>query len=100
LRNTDNQTIPLSFQIHLNDVSLSEKTCVKRPGVLTDSKLDLTSHVQLMRNKLPPASHLLFKIRKFVPIAVLKSYTVALFIFIYNTVLCHGVQLTIPSYNL
>jgi len=53
-----------------------------------------------MRNKLPPASHLLFKIRKFVPIAVLKSYTVALFIFIYNTVLCHGVQLTIPSYNL
>jgi len=62
----------LSFQIRLNDVLLSQQTCVKCLGVLIDSKSDWASHVNLVRTKLLHTSHLLFKIRKFVPIAVLK----------------------------
>jgi len=53
-------------------VLLSQKTCVKYLGVLTDSKSDWSSHVQLVRIKSSRASHLLFKIRKVVSIAILK----------------------------
>jgi len=34
LRNTYNENIPLSCQIQLNEVLLSQKTCVKYLGVL------------------------------------------------------------------
>jgi len=74
-------------------VSLSQKTCVEYLGVLIDSKLDWSSHVQLVRNKLSRAFHLLFKIQKFVPIAVLKILycTIAFYNDIYKIVICHGV---------
>ena len=52
LRNTDKEIIPLSFQICSNDVLLSQKTCVKYLGVLTDSNLNWSFHVQLVRTKL------------------------------------------------
>ena len=77
---------------------------MKYVGVAIDSKLDLSSHAQLMRTKLSRTSHVLFKIKKFVVIAVVKLLycCIALFIVIYNTVpvLCRGAQLTNPSCNL
>ena len=82
LRNTDKEIIQLSFQVCLNDVLLSQKTCVKYLGVLIDSNLNWSSHVQLVRTKLSRASHLLFKIREFAPIAVLKMLY-------YSFVYCH-----------
>ena len=48
LRNTDKEIVPLSFQICLNHVLLSQKTCVKYLGVLTDNNLNWSSHVQLV----------------------------------------------------
>jgi len=48
------------------------RNSVKYLGVLIDSNLNRSSHVQLVGTKLSRASHLLVKIRKFVPIAVLK----------------------------
>jgi len=51
------QTSPFSFHIHLNDVTLSTP-CIKYIGVLIDSKLDWSSHVQLVRTKVLHASHL------------------------------------------
>jgi len=56
----------------LNDALLSQKPCVEYLGVLIDRNLNWSSHVQLVRTKLSRASHLLFKIRKFVPIAFRK----------------------------
>jgi len=50
--------------------------------VLTDIKVDWPSRVKVVRNKLWRASHLVFKIRKFVPIAVL-------IMLYYSFVYCH-----------
>jgi len=79
-------------------VTFRSKICVKYLGVLTDSRSDWSS-VQLVRTKLSRASYLLLKIRKFVPIAIPKILCRS-FVYChlhYNTVLCHGVQQTIPS---
>jgi len=58
------------------------KKRVKYLGVLIDSNLNWSSHVQWVRTKLSRASHLLFKIRKYGPIAVLKMLY-------YSFVYCH-----------
>ena len=61
---------------------VKQHVCVKYLGVLIDSNLNWSSHVQLVRSKLSRASHLLFKIRKFVSIVVLKMLY-------YSFVYCH-----------
>jgi len=99
LRNADKQVITQSFRILLNNVWLNQKICVKYTGILIDSKLDWSSHVRLVRTKLSSALYLLFKFWKFVSIDIL-SYGIALLIFIYNTLLCDGLELTILFRNL
>jgi len=49
-------------------------TCVKYLGVLllTDSRVDWLSHVQLIKRKLLYAYNMFFKVTKFVPIDILR----------------------------
>jgi len=41
-----------SFNVHINNVLLQGMTCVKYLGMLIDSRLDWSSHVQLIKRKL------------------------------------------------
>jgi len=84
LKNTDNQTAPLSFQIRLNYVVMSQEACVKYLSVLSDSKLDWSSQVQLVRIKLSRASYYLKSDKSFL-LQFSKSYNRVSFLFIYNT---------------
>jgi len=68
-------------------------------GVLADSQVDWSSQIQLVGTKLHV--HLIYylKFENSFLLPLLKPCTVALYIVIYNSVLFHGVQLTIPSYS-
>jgi len=61
-----------SFNVDINNVLLQGTTWVKYLGVLIDSRLDWSSHVQLNNMTLLYAYNMFFKIRKFVLIAVLR----------------------------
>ena len=62
----------LSFQIKINDSYFQQTTCAKHLGLMIDSSLDWSSHVQYMKSKLARASYLFCKIRNEVSINVLK----------------------------
>jgi len=61
-----------SFDVHINNVLLQGTTCVKYLGVLIDSRLDWSFHVLLIKRKLLYAYNMFFKIRKIVPIDILR----------------------------
>ena len=55
-----------SSNVHINNVLLQGTTCVKYLGVLIDSRLDWSSHVQLIKRKLIFACNIFFKYVHFV----------------------------------
>jgi len=68
-----NPTELTSFNICINNLSLQGTLYVKYRGVLIDSRLDWSSHIQLIKRKLLCASNMLYKeIRKFVPVGRLR----------------------------
>ena len=61
-----------SFQIKINDSCFQRTTCAKYLGVLIDSSLDWSSHVQYIKSKLVRASYWFYNIRNVVSIDVFK----------------------------
>jgi len=49
-----------SFNVYINNASLQGMICAKYLGVLIDSRLDWSSHVELIKRKLLYASNMLF----------------------------------------
>jgi len=72
LKNNSNPSETCSFQIKINDSCFQRTTCAKYLGVLIDSPLDWSSHVQYIKSKLVRASYLFCKIRNVVSVDVLK----------------------------
>jgi len=61
-----------SFTVHINNVLLQGTACVKYLGALINSRLDWSSHVQLITRKRLYACNILFNLSKFVPIDILR----------------------------
>jgi len=72
LKNNSNLLETCSFQIKTNDRCFQRTTCAKYLGVLIDSSLDWSSHVQYIKSKLVKGSYLFYKIRNVVSVDVLK----------------------------
>jgi len=74
LKNNSNLSESCSFQIKINDSCFQRTICAKYLGVLIDSSLDWSSHVQYIKSKLVRASYLFLKIRNVVSTDVLKMF--------------------------
>ena len=72
LKNNNNLSETCSFQIKINGSCFQRTTCAKYLGVLIDSSLDWSSHVQYIKSKLVKGSYLFYKIRNVVSVDVLK----------------------------
>ena len=81
-KNFSNRLKTCSFQIKINDSCFQRTTCAKYLGVLIDSSLDWSSHVQHITSKLVKASFLFYKIRNVVSVDVLRRYILVLCIVI------------------
>jgi len=63
LKNNSNLAQTCSFQIKINDSCFQRITCAKYLGVLIDSSLDWSSHVQYIKSKLDRSSYLQFSMK-------------------------------------
>jgi len=61
LKNNSNLSGTCSFQININDSCFQRTTCAKYMGVLIDSSLDWSSHVQHIQSNLVRASYLFYE---------------------------------------
>jgi len=85
LKNNSNLSETCPFQIKVNDSYFQRTTCAKYLGVLIDSSLGWSSHVQSIKSKLVEASYLFnlfYKIRNLVSIDVLKMLYFSLVLYI------------------
>jgi len=88
-----------SFNVHINNVLLQGTTCMKYLGVLIDSRLDWSSHVQLIKRKRLYACNMFFKFVNFFRLTFWDYHTSVSFIVTYNITLFPGVQPITPFYN-